>query len=91
LQPASGFGNMPLKHDGFRLSRHRALSFCFRMIFSENRRPLFRIMRRVINFAAVEALNNPVTSAKPDLNNDSRDLHKLRQAQRGQLHPMPAL
>jgi hypothetical protein len=34
-----------LKRDDFRLNHHRALAFCSRMIFSENRCTLFRIMR----------------------------------------------
>jgi len=33
-----------LERDDFRMIRHRALAFCLSMIFSENRRPLFRIM-----------------------------------------------
>jgi len=33
-----------LKRDEIRLNRHRALSFCLSMIFSENRCTLFRIM-----------------------------------------------
>jgi len=33
-----------LKRDGFRSNRHRALVYCLRMIFSENRYTLFRIM-----------------------------------------------
>jgi hypothetical protein len=34
-----------LKRDGFRMNHHRALVYCLRMIFSENRFTLFRIMR----------------------------------------------
>jgi hypothetical protein len=34
-----------LKRDEFRSNRHRALAYCLRMIFSENRCTLFRIMR----------------------------------------------
>jgi hypothetical protein len=34
-----------LKRDGFKSNRDRALAYCLRMIFSENRYPLFRIMR----------------------------------------------
>ena len=37
--------NLQLERDGFRLNRHRALDYRLRMIFSENRYPLFRIMR----------------------------------------------
>jgi hypothetical protein len=33
-----------LKHDGFWMNHHRALAYCLRMIFSENRDTLFRIM-----------------------------------------------
>ena len=33
-----------LERDDFSSNRHPALSFCLRMIFSENRYPLFRIM-----------------------------------------------
>jgi hypothetical protein len=33
-----------LKRDDFSLNRHRALSYCWSMIFSENRYPLFGIM-----------------------------------------------
>jgi hypothetical protein len=35
-------GRLPPKRDGF---CHRALAYCLRMIFSENRDALFRIMR----------------------------------------------
>jgi len=35
----------PLKRDEIGLNRHRALALCLRMIFSEDRRTLFRIMR----------------------------------------------
>ena len=41
-RPARGGG---LKRDDLRCGHHRALVYCLRMIFSENRRPLFRIMR----------------------------------------------
>jgi len=34
-----------LERDELRTSRHRALDSCLRMIFSENRCALFRIMR----------------------------------------------
>jgi hypothetical protein len=34
-----------LKRDDFSSNRHRALTSCWRMIFSENRYPLFGIMR----------------------------------------------
>jgi hypothetical protein len=34
----------PLERDDFCSDRYPALSFCLNMIFSENRRPLFRIM-----------------------------------------------
>jgi hypothetical protein len=34
-----------LKRDDFSSNRHRALPSCWRMIFSENRYPLFGIMR----------------------------------------------
>jgi hypothetical protein len=34
-----------LEHDELRTNHHRALAFCLRMIFSENRYTLFRIMR----------------------------------------------
>ena len=34
-----------LERDGIRFNRHRALDSCLRMIFSENRCTLFRIMR----------------------------------------------
>jgi hypothetical protein len=34
-----------LKRDDLRMNRHRALAYCSRMIFSENRCTLFRIMR----------------------------------------------
>jgi hypothetical protein len=34
-----------LEQDDFSSNRHPALSFCLNMIFSENRYPLFRIMR----------------------------------------------
>jgi hypothetical protein len=33
-----------LEHDDFSSNRHRALSYCWSMIFSENRYPLFGIM-----------------------------------------------
>jgi hypothetical protein len=34
-----------LKRDGFTWNPHHALALCLRMIFSEKRHPLFRIMR----------------------------------------------
>jgi hypothetical protein len=34
-----------LRHDDLRMNHGRALVFCFRMIFSESRCTLFRIMR----------------------------------------------
>src|SRR5580704_2729642 len=34
----------PLEHDDFPSNRHRALSYCWSMIFPENRYPLFGIM-----------------------------------------------
>jgi hypothetical protein len=34
-----------LKRDDFSSNRHPALALCLRMIFSENRYPLFGIMR----------------------------------------------
>src|ERR1700719_1633011 len=37
-----------LERNDFSSSRHRALSYCWRMIFSENRYPLFGIMREGI-------------------------------------------
>jgi hypothetical protein len=40
-----GGGRDDLKHDCIRSKRNRALAYCLRMIFSENRCPLFRIMR----------------------------------------------
>jgi hypothetical protein len=33
-----------LKHDGFWMNHDRALAYCLRMIFSESRYTLFRIM-----------------------------------------------
>jgi hypothetical protein len=33
-----------LERDEIEFDHHRALGFCLRMIFSENRYPLFRIM-----------------------------------------------
>jgi hypothetical protein len=36
--------NYALERDELRFDRHPALAFCLSMIFSENRRPLFRIM-----------------------------------------------
>jgi hypothetical protein len=43
-----------LERDEIRLNRHRALGSCLRMIFSENRCTLFRIMRqRRDSFAAL--------------------------------------
>jgi hypothetical protein len=35
---------MPLERDDFSSNRHPALTFCWGMIFSENRYPLFGIM-----------------------------------------------
>jgi hypothetical protein len=40
----AGLFRRPLERDDFSSNRHRALSFCLSMIFSENRFPLFRIM-----------------------------------------------
>jgi hypothetical protein len=37
-------GGGALKRDDFSLNRHPALAFCWNMIFSENRYPLFGIM-----------------------------------------------
>jgi ABC-type lipoprotein export system ATPase subunit len=37
-------GGSPQSHDGFKLNRHRTLELCWSMIFSKNRKPLFRIM-----------------------------------------------
>jgi hypothetical protein len=33
-----------LKRDAIRMKHHRALAYCLSMIFSENRRALFRIL-----------------------------------------------
>jgi hypothetical protein len=35
---------LPLERDDFSSNRHRALAYCWSMIFSENRYPLFGIM-----------------------------------------------
>ncbi|PPQ19109.1 hypothetical protein CV770_12430 [Bradyrhizobium sp. AC87j1] len=39
-----GLPRLRLKRDAIRMNRHRALGCCLSMIFSENRRALFRIM-----------------------------------------------
>jgi hypothetical protein len=44
-ETASHFYATTLERDDFGSNRHPALSFCWRMIFSENRFPLFGIMR----------------------------------------------
>jgi hypothetical protein len=44
LHEAEVASEISLERDDFRMVRHRALAFCLSMIFSENRRPLFRIM-----------------------------------------------
>jgi hypothetical protein len=41
----SGLFRIVLKRDDSRANHHRALAHCLRMIFSENRDTLFRIMR----------------------------------------------
>jgi len=41
----ANFGIGTLERDDFSSDRHPALSFCWRMIFSEDRFPLFGIMR----------------------------------------------
>src|SRR5258708_24978801 len=47
--------------DDFSSNRHRALSFCLRMIFSENRYPLFRIMHLACIFSS--GMKDPRVSA----------------------------
>jgi hypothetical protein len=37
----------------FRMNHHRASAFCLRMIFSENRCTLFRIMREQFNLSPI--------------------------------------
>ena len=43
-KPVFTFAEYALDRDDFSSNRHPALAFCFSMIFSENRFPLFRIM-----------------------------------------------
>jgi hypothetical protein len=43
--PARAALLVPLKRGDLRMNHHRALALCLRMIFSENRFTLFRIMR----------------------------------------------
>ena len=43
-KPVFTFAEYALERDDFSSNRHPALAFCFSMIFSENRFPLFRIM-----------------------------------------------
>jgi hypothetical protein len=45
LHDAHGHDNTILKRNDLRMNRHRALALCLRMIFSDNRFTLFRIMR----------------------------------------------
>jgi hypothetical protein len=45
----------PLKRDSSSSNRHRALAYCLRMIFSENRCTLFRIMRYKVEYECATA------------------------------------
>jgi len=63
----------PLNRDDFKSNRRRALAHCLRMIFSENRYPLFRIMRpgpairhwRIDSLAQHEAREVPCPAGHP--------------------------
>jgi len=44
MAAAAHGSNRTLKRDGFSSKRHPALAYCWSMMFSENRYPLFGIM-----------------------------------------------
>src|SRR5215472_3047643 len=47
-QTQANFGIGTLKRDGFSSNRHPALGYCWSMMFSENRYPLFGIMLQLL-------------------------------------------
>src|SRR2546425_11477733 len=59
---ASERDTRPLERDDFSSNRHRTLSFCLSMIFSETRYPLFRIMLQVGD--ALPTLHAGLTKAR---------------------------